>query len=152
MKGLIRGFTLVELLVVIAILGSLAAITLISFSNQTGKARDVERKSDLRQYQAALESYANRSSGLYPVRNTITTAETLCSVLNLTVCPVDPASALGYRYRSDTAGTKFVLWAFLEARPTVYVFMVCSDGQVGEMTRDAFNTAGGVGANADCPL
>ena len=148
-----RGFTLVELLVVIAIIGSVAAMFLINFGRQTGKARDVERKSDLRQYQAALESYANRSNGLYPIRNTITTADTLCSTLNVTVCPTDPISTRGgYRYRSNAEGTRFVLWAFLEFKPTNEVFIVCSDGQVGEMTRDAFTAAGGVPASADCPI
>jgi prepilin-type N-terminal cleavage/methylation domain-containing protein len=60
------GFTLVELLVVMAILGILTVITLGNFRTSQIKARDAQRKSDLRQIANALEAYYNDHSG-YPL-------------------------------------------------------------------------------------
>lgn len=53
------GFTLVELLIVIAILGVLASLILANMSGARERARDTQRKSDLRQLQTALRMYFN---------------------------------------------------------------------------------------------
>jgi len=50
-----RGFTLVELLVVISIISILAVIALGGFQSTQRKARDGQRKSDLKQITNALE-------------------------------------------------------------------------------------------------
>jgi len=60
------GFTLVELLVVMAILGILTVVTLGNFRTSQIKARDAQRKSDLRQIANALEAYFNDYSGYPP--------------------------------------------------------------------------------------
>src|SRR3989338_6042387 len=52
-----RGFTLIELLVIIAIIGSLSALFLPNFMAARERARDSQRKSDIRQVQKALELY-----------------------------------------------------------------------------------------------
>lgn len=59
------GFTLVELLVVIVIISILAAILMANFVGIRQRGRDAERKSNLRQVQAALELY-RADSGTYP--------------------------------------------------------------------------------------
>lgn len=51
------GFTLVELLIVIAILGVLASLILANMSGARERARDAQRKSDLKQMQTALRMY-----------------------------------------------------------------------------------------------
>lgn len=54
-----KGFTLIELLVVIAIIGLLSSIVLASLNTARAKARDAERKSDMKQISNALELYYN---------------------------------------------------------------------------------------------
>ena len=61
----IKGFTLVELLIVIAIIGVLSALLMANFIGVRQRARDAQRKSDLRQMQSALELYRS-DLGLYP--------------------------------------------------------------------------------------
>jgi len=63
-----KGFTLIELLIVIAILGILAAGILVAINPvaQMQKARNSQRKADLRNMQQAVESYAIRNNGVYP--------------------------------------------------------------------------------------
>jgi type II secretion system protein G len=53
----ILGFTLIELLVVIAIIGALSALIFPNFMGARERARDTQRKSDLKQIQKALEMY-----------------------------------------------------------------------------------------------
>ncbi|MBI4067473.1 prepilin-type N-terminal cleavage/methylation domain-containing protein [Candidatus Gottesmanbacteria bacterium] len=52
-----QGFTLIELLVVIAIVGVLVALAFPNFFAARQRARDLARKSDLKQLQKALELY-----------------------------------------------------------------------------------------------
>ena len=52
-----RAFTLIELLIVIAIIGSLSALFLPNYMAARERARDSQRKFDLRQIQKALELY-----------------------------------------------------------------------------------------------
>jgi general secretion pathway protein G len=61
----IRGFTLIELLIVIAIIGVLATLLMVNFVGVRQRARDAQRKSDLRQLQSALEIYRS-DNGIYP--------------------------------------------------------------------------------------
>lgn len=61
-----RGFTLVELLVVIAIIGILASLGFFGFQTAQKKARDAQRKNDLKEVKQALEAYAGAHNGLFP--------------------------------------------------------------------------------------
>lgn len=61
-----EGFTLIELLVVMAIIGILAALVLLNIPASLGRARDAQRKNDLKQIQTALQLYHN-DYGHYPV-------------------------------------------------------------------------------------
>lgn len=60
-----KGFTLIELLIVIAIIGILVGFSAINLIGVRGRARDGERKSDVRTIQSAFELFkADRRS--YP--------------------------------------------------------------------------------------
>ncbi len=59
------AFTLIELLIVITIIGILAVALLPSVLGAPGRARDAQRKADLKNIVAALESF-NSDNGHYP--------------------------------------------------------------------------------------
>jgi prepilin-type N-terminal cleavage/methylation domain-containing protein len=134
------GFTLIELLVVIAIIGILASLALVSYTRSQKQARDTRRKSDLRQYQAALENYANQNNGLYPNVG----FNSLCATFHLSGCPNDPDTSKSYSYLRSSDGSEYVLWAQLEAYQTGQYWVVCSNGKSGEF--------GSVPLSGSCPL
>ena len=144
MKRMIKnGFTLIELLVVISVIGILVSLAFVSFTQSQKQARDVQRKSDLRQYQNALENFANGNNSLFPARTgaSVSASTTLCTDLNAyfnpdITCPEDPKGSPTYKYRSNgtegtVSATVYVLWAQLESAPTFY-WVVCSNGRAGQ--------------------
>lgn len=63
-----KGFTLIELIIVMAILGILAGVIGNSFISSQRRARDAQRKSDLRNIASALELF-NDDYNRYPPSN-----------------------------------------------------------------------------------
>lgn len=115
------GFTLVELLVVISLIGILAAISLmvINPAKMLGKARDGQRRSDIKSIQAALELYYSQNR-VYP-----STADnipfgstwTVGTVTYLTKTPQDPknaASSWSYCYNYISSPVSYNLCAAVE--------------------------------------
>lgn len=148
-----RGFTLVELIIVMAVIGVLGSLVIIKLVGSEASARDTKRKSDLRQYQNALEVYANDNGGLYPLRANAVNPSSLCGSsqpLGALACAADPHASSGsnYAYQTDNPGgalaTQYVLWASLEKSDEY--FIVCSDGQVGTVPRASFSGSG------NCPI
>jgi len=147
---------LIELLIVISIIGTLASLILISFTGIQKSSRDTKRKSDLKQYQTALEQFANLNNGFFPSRGSVYASVTLCSDLGLSACPEDPRNVRDatfvYQYQSDGLGagttdaTQYVLWGLLEKPSTSTHWVLCSNGKVGEATSGIPPTGGA------CPL
>jgi prepilin-type N-terminal cleavage/methylation domain-containing protein len=136
------GFTMVELIMVMVILGTLVTIVVAKYPASLDRSRDTQRKSDFKQYQTALESYASRNNGVYPLRDTaggIRASDnagnpSLCNDLGLnaganTDCPADTkdnqsvcsTSLCRYFYRSNggastgaAGATVYVLWGALQ--------------------------------------
>lgn len=65
MKRLAQGFTLIELLVVVSIIGILATLVAANLNSARSRARDAERKSDLKNISTALRLYFN-DNGSFP--------------------------------------------------------------------------------------
>lgn len=51
------GFTIVELLIVIVVIGILAALVIVTYNGIQQKARDTERKTDIKALQGHLEAF-----------------------------------------------------------------------------------------------
>jgi type II secretion system protein G len=56
-KARSSGFTIVELLIVIVVIGILAALVIVTYNGIQQKARDTERKTDVKAIQGHLEAY-----------------------------------------------------------------------------------------------
>ncbi len=109
-----KGFTLIELLIVIAIIGVLAALLMANFVGIRQRARDAQRKSDLRQVQSALELY-RADVGSYPLTASFPVCGSpLTSGSNTYIqkIPCDPLTSGRYTYSSD--GSTYTIQACLE--------------------------------------
>lgn len=60
-----KGFTIVELLIVIVVIGILAALVVTTYNGIQQKARDTERKTDVKALHGQLEAY-QAQNGKYP--------------------------------------------------------------------------------------
>ena len=115
-----KAFTLIELLVVIAIIGSLSALFLPNFMAARERARDSQRKSDLKQIQKAFEMYKqDQASPAFPA--TLPTsnacwssAENCGGNIYMNKFPTDPNLGKDYYYLPDNDNLTYVLCACLE--------------------------------------
>lgn len=148
-----RAFTLIELLIVISIIGVLSTFAVFNFQSAGAKARDAQRKSDLKQYHEALVNYSVKNSGFYPKYSVAAEIKTLCSALSLNACPEDPKpykDGANYYFVSevdnsgDPGATKFVLYGSLEFENGNPFWVVCSGGVSG--------TVANTPASGDCPI
>jgi len=101
-RELKKGFTLIELLVVVAIIGVLSALLMANFVGIRQRARDGQRKSDLRQIQSAFELY-RADTGQYPTLpstcgNAAGATIVSGSVTYMKKVPCDPLTNAVYQY------------------------------------------------------
>lgn len=110
-----EGFTLIELLIVIAIIGILTTLLMVNFIGIRQRARDAERKSDLRQIQAALELY-RADTGTYPSSPLPACGAALTNngTNYMTKIPCDPLNSGEFIYSYTSTGTTYDIFACLE--------------------------------------
>lgn len=118
-----KGFSLIELLVVIGIIAVLAGLTTFNFNNARMRARDVQRKNDLRSVQKALELYKTDNMQKTPILSTwsdlMTTLAPSTGVKYLDKTLRDPKTGTAatwpeYSYTSSD-GTSYTMTACLES-------------------------------------
>lgn len=110
-----KGFTIVELLVVIVVIAILVALTLPNLFSLQERARDDERKNDLKNIQTALEAYYSDNNA-YPAATSDLETDYIDSV------PTDPDDDSAYTYTATPSGcttaaddcTDYTLQATLE--------------------------------------
>ena len=117
MKKLARGFTLIELLVVISIIGVLATLVSANLNSARSRARDAQRKSDLKGISTALRLYYN-DQGAYPVDGYFDSlwgvAWTDAGATYMNSVPKDPLPDQVYKYEVATDRDSFTFSACLE--------------------------------------
>lgn len=106
-----QGFTLIELLIVIVIVGILAVLIIPSLISGPARARDSERKADLRTIKASLESYYNDNNAYPADLNTLTQG----NVPYLKSLSTDPKTHQNYVYiTTGSPPSTYILRATLE--------------------------------------
>ena len=111
-----KGFTLVELLVVISIIGILATLVTANLNSARSRARDAQRKSDLKSIETGLRLYFN-DNGTYPIESALPWGDiwTVGNTTYMQKFPQDPlAPEVTYEYVLDATGDSFTLSACLE--------------------------------------
>lgn len=100
-KNYSKGFTLIELLIVIAIIGILSSLLMANFIGVRQRARDAQRKADLRQIQSALELYrsdmSSYPSSLPSCGSQLDNGGSPATVYMKNI-PCDPLTKTGYSY------------------------------------------------------
>jgi len=89
-----KGFTIVELLVVIVVIGILAAITVVSYSGITNKAKQGRAQSNAYSIRDMAETYAG-TQGKYPSTLAELTSTALAVPSGVTATGTDPTTGNG---------------------------------------------------------
>lgn len=108
------GFTLIELLVAIGIMAVLTAMAAFNFNQSRIRARDVQRKNDLKQLQNALEIYRNDNNS-YPLKaNYQTTLSAAPSYIKTVFRDPRISDWVDYQYLPSADQKTYYLQACLE--------------------------------------
>jgi general secretion pathway protein G len=128
-----RGFTLLELLIVIVIIGILALLIIPNITSAPKKARDTQRKTDLKAIQKGLEEYFV-SNNAYPTQASAAPADTALTPLTtsnppvIKTIPTDPKNTGVFVYNYTSDGQTYTLHGCLENGGEAVTSPVTNDG------------------------
>lgn len=135
-----KGFTLIELLVVIAIISVMTALALPNFVSARERARDTQRKSDIRQIQKALELYKqDQTLPSYPATGdspfTLADCGAIWQVgatIYMAKMPCDPLLSIPYTYVRAFDPSRYTLSVCLEnaSDPDSVPWAGCTSGRM----------------------
>ena len=98
-----EAMTLIEILIVIAIIAVLLVALFMVYRNSIDKARDAERKKDLKKIKLAMEDYYN-DHGEYPPDGSLNDCDGDSLMPYLKQIPCDPTSGEPYLYLTYPGG------------------------------------------------
>lgn len=107
------GFTLIELLIIIAIIGTIVAITLVSFGSSKNRATDATRKAEAEVLENAVETYIE-SVGSAPVPSTWANFASAISQYVSGTVPTGTASYPYFYCRDSVDNEKYLLGALFQ--------------------------------------
>ncbi|QQG43928.1 MAG: type II secretion system protein [Candidatus Roizmanbacteria bacterium] len=120
-----RAFTLIELLVVIAIIAGLSALLLPNFMGARERARDSQRKSDLRVIQKALEMYQqDQTPQAYPTTSLPSVGN--CWYSGGSGAPPCPTSTAIYLNKTPGDPQTLTPFPYYYNRPSSSSFTLCA--------------------------
>lgn len=131
-------------MIVMALIASLGGLFIANYPASRNRARDTQRINDLRQYQTAMEIYANSNEGTFPITTDTEMPDVCNSALTAYVsdCPSGPTDDTVYNYVGSA--TSYLLYTELEATDdsgsTQYQYF-CSTGESGITTTDPGTTS-----------
>lgn len=164
-NNLQNSFTLIELVVVIAIIGVLTAFAVPNFMAARERARDIQRKKDLKQLQNAVEMY-KLDNGEYPPSDLFTkmkVAENTCWYADDTIpgldfssiCPLDKVIYMKKVVRDPNRSVAADNKAYYYSSSDKYKYIVCAclenqgdaDGVAGNCDDISYKCNNGTGKN-----
>ena len=114
-------------------------LTNLNLATARAKARDAQRKSDVKQLGDAIEFWAEDNGAMYPdvdgntrtttvlpIPNTELQATVVADGKYIKKMPTDPKSGQNYLYGSN--GSDFEIWAKMEASGNTNDWFVCTSG------------------------
>lgn len=115
-----KAFTLIELLVVIAIIGGLSALLVPNFMGARERARDAQRKSDLKQIQKALEMYKqDRTPLVYPTGLASCGNQFGTTNIYMNKIPCDPFGPTPYYFNPNNNNLTYTLCGCIENKADI---------------------------------
>lgn len=127
-----KGFTLIELLVVISIIGILATLVSANLNSARARARDSERKSDMRSISTALRLYFN-DYGKYPLSDSSSNILG-CGAAGTALCTYGTAWTAGtgpttYMSKIPTEPTTGQLYRYTYVSDDSYLLQACLENK-----------------------